>query len=109
MRYENGCWLYGSGIPMHNGGPFNQASANKYKLMRYVSDSNMSFILGKCKFLHAVWFPSVSNERLRTMTMPSEGDKNLVLTKEALNNPEEFLDKIYALSLPNHIETKISS
>ena len=108
VRYENGCWLYGSGIPMHNGGPFNQASANKYKLMRYVSDSNMSFILGKCKFFHAVWFPSVSNERLRTMTMPSEGDKNLVLTKEALNNPEEFLDKIYALSLPNHIETKIS-
>lgn len=32
VRYENGCWLYGSGIPMHNGGPFNQASANKYKL-----------------------------------------------------------------------------
>lgn len=108
VRYENGCWLYGSGIPMHNGGPFNQASANKYKLMRYISDSNMAFILEKCKFFHAVWFPSVSNDRLKSMTLPSEGDKTLVLTKEALVAPEEFIDKIYALQLPSRVETKLS-
>lgn len=108
VRYENGCWLYGSGIPMHNGGPFNQASANKYKLMRYISDSNMSFVLEKCKFFHAVWFPSVDNERLKSMTLPSEGDKNIVLTKEALTNPEDFIDRIYALQLPSRVETKLS-
>ena len=108
VRYENGCWLYGSGIPMHNGGPFNQASANKYKLMRYISDSNMAFILEKCKFLHAVWFPSVSNDRLRSMTLPSEGDKALVLTKEALDDPKEFIDRIYTLQLPSRVETKLS-
>lgn len=108
VRYENGCWLYGSGIPMHNGGPFNQASANKYKLMRYISDSNMVFILEKCKFFHAVWFPSVSNNHLKSMTLPSEGDKALVLTKEALADPEEFIDRIYALHLPNNVETKLS-
>lgn len=108
VRYENGCWLYGSGIPMHNGGPFNQASANKYKLMRYISDSNMAFVLEKCKFFHAVWFPSVSNDRLKKMTLPSEGDKALVLTKEALSNPKEFVDKIYTLQLPSRIETKLS-
>ncbi len=108
VRYEDGCWLYGSGIPMHNGGPFNQASANKYKLMSYISDSNMAFVLGKCKFLHAVWFPSVSNDRLKNMTLPPEGDKTLVLTKEALDNPEEFINKIYALDLERHIETNLS-
>lgn len=108
VRYENGCWLYGNGIPMHNGGPFNQASANKYKLMRYISDSGMAFVLEKCKFFHAVWFPSVSNDRLKSMTLPSEGDKTLVLTKEALAGPEEFIDRIYALLLPSSVETKLS-
>ena len=108
VRFENGIWLYGNGIPMHNGGPFNQASANKYKLMRYISDSNMKSILEKCKFFHAVWFPSVSNDRLKSMVMPSEGDKTLVLTKEALTDPEEFLDKIYELTLPSHVETNLS-
>lgn len=108
VRYENGCWLYGSGILMHNGGPFNQASANKYKLMRYISDSNMAFVLEKCKFFHAVWFPSVSNDRLRSMTLPSEGDKTLVLTKEALSDPEEFIDRVYALELPSRVQTNLS-
>lgn len=108
VRYENGCWLYGSGIPMHNGGPFNQASANKYKLMRYISDSNMAFVLEKCKFFHAVWFPSVSNDRLRSMTLPSEGDKTLVLTKEALSDPEKFIDRVYALELPSRVQTNLS-
>lgn len=108
VRYENGCWLYGSGIPMHNGGAFNQASANKYKLMRYISDSNMAFVLEKCKFFHAVWFPSVSNDRLRSMTLPSEGDKTLVLTKEALSDPEEFIDRVYALELPSRVQTNLS-
>lgn len=108
VRYENGCWLYGSGIPMHNGGPFNQASANKYKLMRYISDSNMAFVLEKRKFFHAVWFPSVSNDRLRSMTLPSEGDKTLVLTKEALSDPEEFIDRVYALELPSRVQTNLS-
>ena len=108
VRYENGCWLYGNGHPMHNGGPFNQASANKYRLMRYISNSNMAFVLEKCKFFHAVWFPSVSNNRLRTMNLPSEGDKALVLTKEALSDPEEFLNRIYALELPSRIETNLS-
>ena len=108
VRYENGCWLYGNGLPMHNGGPFNQASANKYKLMRYISNSKMAFVLEKCKFFHAVWFPSVSNEYLKSMILPSEGDKAIVLTKEALINPEEFIDRIYALRLPSHVETKLS-
>lgn len=56
----------------------------------------------------SIWFPSVTNDRLRNMTLPSEGDKTLVLTKEALADPKEFIDRIYALHLPSSVETKLS-
>ena len=108
VRYENGIWLYGSGIPMHNGGPFNQASSNKYRLMRYISDSNLSNILEKCKFFHGVWFPSISDDKLRSMTLPPEAAKELVLTKEALQNPEVYLNRIFALELSSRVETSLS-
>ncbi len=108
VRYENGVWLYGSGIPMHNGGPFNQASSNKYKLMKYISNSGLASVLERCKFIHAVWFPSISNDKLRNMTLPSEGDKTLVLTKEAMTDPELFIDKIYSIELASKVETKLN-
>ena len=108
VKYENGVWLYGSGIKMHHGGPFNQASANKYKLMNYIENTSSRQILGKCKFLHAVWFPSLKEEQLRSMKMPSEGDKKLVLTKEALSEPERFIKNIFSIELPNKTETNLS-
>lgn len=108
VRYQDGYWKYGSGIPMHNGGPFNQASANKWKLKHFIENSKLSGIISRCKFLHAVWFPSITQPELVSMTMPPEADKVLVLTKEALNNPEPFLDKIFAIELPNKVETTLS-
>ena len=33
---------------------------------------------------------------------------NLLLTKEALADPKEFIDRIYALHLPSSVETKLS-
>lgn len=108
VRYENGYWYYASGIPMHNGGPFNQASSNKYKLIRYIERSNLHSVLSRCKFLHAVWFPSVSDNVLKGMTLPSEADKTLVMTKEALENPEPYIEKIFNTELPNKIQTDLS-
>ncbi len=108
IRYENGVWKYGNGIPMHNGGPFNQAASNKYTLMKYITKSSMASILDKCKFLHAVWFPSIGIEQLRTMILPSEADKQLILTKEALRDPEPFFDRIFSIELPNGKETVIN-
>lgn len=106
--YENGYWYYSSGEPMHNGGPFNQASSNKYKLIRYIERSSCSGILSRCKFLHGVWFPSVTDIRLRTMTLPPEADRNLIMTKEALESPDEYLNKIFSTELPNGITTDLS-
>lgn len=109
VRYEDGYWYYASGIPMHNGGPFNQASSNKYKLIRYIERSNVSSLLLRCKFLHGVWFPSVTDNHLKAMTFPSEADKTLVLTKEALEEPQKYIDKIFAVNLANKIETDLST
>ena len=111
VRYSGGEWLYGSGQPMQNDGPFNQASANKFKLIKYISNSHYSDILKRCKFLHAVWFPSITDNQLSSMTMPSEAKKELVLTKEALLNPNEYLQRIFAIkvfSKGNEIITDIS-
>lgn len=108
VHYENGYWLYGNGEPMHNGGPFNQAASNKWKLMKYFENHRFSLILGKCKFLHAVWFPSISETDVRSMVLPTESDKVLIMTKEALADPQPYLEKIFALELPGKKETSLT-
>lgn len=108
IKYKDGYWYYASGIPMHNDGPFNQASSNKWKLIKYIKNSKACALVDKCKFLHAVWFPSVSDNELRSMTLPPEADKALVLTKEALADPEKFLTRIYSIELPNRIVTNLT-
>jgi len=99
VHYSRGEWLYGSGIPMHNDGPFNQASSNKHKLRKYISNSSLSGIIDHCKFLHAVWFPSLTDEQVNTMTLPSEADKRLIMTKGALTEPEKYLLRIFAIDV----------
>lgn len=108
VRYQNGSWLYSNGIPMHHGGPFNQASSNKYKLMKYIEDTSMSCVLGKCKFLHAVWFPSVTDAKINSMILPSEADRRIILTQNALTEPERYLDRVYSVELLSGIETDLS-
>ena len=108
VRYKDGYWLYGSGEPMHNGGPFNQASSNKWKLIKYFENHRFASILDKCKFLHAVWFPSLSDTDVRTMILPTEADRALIMTKEALSNPEPYLERIFATELPGGKETSLS-
>lgn len=106
--YKNGYWLYGNGEPMHNGGPFNQAASNKWKLIKYFENHHFSSILGKCKFLHAVWFPSITAANVKGMVLPTESDKALIMTKEALSNPQIYLEKIFAMELPNKKETNLT-
>ena len=99
VRYERGSWLYGSGIPMKNGGPFTQAANAKYRLRDCFDEKGMSSIKSRCKFLHAVWFPSISERQLRQLEFPSEGDRRIVLTLEDLADPEIKLRAIFALGV----------
>lgn len=108
IRYENGDWLYASGIRMHNGGPYLQAQTNKYKLINYLRDKKFNHILDNCKFLHGVWFPSISTDDLRGIHLPSEADITFTMTKEALSEPQKFIDGIYETETPNHIATNLS-
>lgn len=108
VSYEKGYWLYSNGKKMHNGGPFNQASLNKYKLIHYIEKSKSAPLLSRCKFLHAVWFPSITDEVLNTMNLPSEADKRIILTKNALENPERYLKCIYEIDLPSKIQCSLT-
>ena len=108
IQYKDGYWLYGSGEPMHNGGPFNQAASNKWKLIKYFENHRFASILDKCKFLHAVWFPSITEDKVRTMILPTESDRALIMTQEALLNPEPYIEKIFRTELPGGKETNLS-
>lgn len=108
IGYKYGDWVYGNGIVMHNGGPFNQASTNKWKLKSYIEKSKQRNILPKCKMLHAVWFPSISDEDMNAISLPSDADKKIIMTKSALENPDPYINAIFELELPNHINTNLS-
>ena len=108
VQYKDGYWLYGNGEPMHNGGPFNQAASNKWKLIKYFETHRLSSVLSKCKFFHAVWFPSISETDVKCMTLPTEADKSLIMTKEALSDPQPYLEKIFAIELSNKTETNLN-
>lgn len=108
VYYEDGEWYYGSGNKMSHDGPFNQASANKWKLKNYILHSPQKNLLQKCKLLHAVWFPSLSDAALRNLELPPEGDRNLILTESALGDPEPFISSIFETELVNGIETDLN-
>ena len=108
VKYSKGEWRYGDGTPMHNGGPFNQADANKWKLMKYFESRGETAFLDKCKFLHAVWFPSIDQEYLSRLSLPSEADKALILTKEALEDPTDYIERIFDIDIPGGKKTDIS-
>lgn len=100
VRYEEGQWLYSSGDEMKHGGPFNQARNNKFAIIERIRESNLKSILGRCKFFHAVWFPSISNEQLNEINLPAEANVAMIMTKDALDNPEPYLDNIYSIEVP---------
>ena len=108
VQYINGDWYYGSGIPMSHDGPYNQASQSKWRLKDYITDSRYGYLLDRCKLLHAVWFPSVSEEELRTKIAPPEAELAITLTKEDLDDPSSKLEEIFALDIPKHIKTNLS-
>ena len=97
VSYSDGLWYYGSGIEMRHGGPFEQARANMRKLMGLFEEMGLREELRNCKFLHAVWFPSVSKSEMRHVNLPSDADESIVMLKEDLLDPGEKIDRIFSL------------
>ena len=109
VRYEGGYWKYANGIVMKHGGPYNQAAGNKWDLLNVVQNSPLKDVANRCKFIHAVWFPSVSKNALRSISFPKEADRNITLTSEALDDPEPYISALFDIELENHIKTDLSN
>lgn len=112
VKYD-GCWKYANDEKMKNGGPFRQAEDNKYDLLQCLKDSKYSALAGKCKFMHAVWFPSRTTVEINQLPLPLEADKAVILTRDEFERPEELLEKkikqIFALKLEkSNVETTLS-
>ena len=107
VYYQNGDWYYAGGTLMPHGGPINQAAGNKWKLIDYIRKRNLGTILQSCKFLHGCWFPSITKGELKSVSLPPECDEKIILTKEALEAPEEAIQKIFSIELPNKVQTNL--
>lgn len=95
-RDENGEWRYGDDRLMRD--PFNQACITMYNLREKfdVAYKNTKYeeILKKCKFLYAVWFPSYSQKQIDEANFGPNVIKDLILPKEALNDPTPYVATI---------------
>lgn len=108
VLYQDGEWRYGNGRAMHSGGPFAQARRGMYAVRDYMVEHGMGSIADQCKFLFAVWFPLVSQDYSRMLRLPPEAPRDLILTEEALYDPEPWLERIFRITERGKTETSIN-
>ncbi len=108
IKFAKGRWKYQSGCEMSHDGPYNQAAMNKWKIKKYIENSNFKGIANKCKILHAVWFPSITKEYLNNINFTSESDKNITLTQSDLDNPTYKIESIFKIDIPNRMKTNLT-
>lgn len=105
VSYRNGQWYYGSGRKMND--PFEQANKTKWKIKELFEKEKMNEYLDKCKLLHAVWFPSIRSNDILPIALPVNAHKSLILTKEAIDDPEYYLDKIFSIQIKKGLKTNL--
>lgn len=109
IYYEDGKWYYANGDAMKRDGPYNQASTFKHDFISYLVKNGFAKLLSKCKFLHAVWFPSVPEVNVQGKLLPSEADIRVTLFKGDLNNPQKKIDEIFGYECDRKgLQTNIS-
>ena len=96
--YENGKWYYINGEEMSHDGPFAQARMMMYDIQDRMKALGMLSAIEHCKFYHAVWFPTASAAQIRRLPLPMEALRELILTEEALIDPEPYLERIFSLA-----------
>lgn len=109
-QYTEGVWLYQSGDPMSHDGPYNQVRTYMYhvkEIIKYAFDYN---IFNHCKILNAVWFPAISANDFFSRTLPLDVSKDNTLTKEALQDPQRYIDHIFdTVGFGDVYETRLSN
>lgn len=108
VKYQGGYWKYASDRIMKHGGPYNQAAQSKWDLLTKIQMSSLKDLQYRCKLLHAVWFPSISERDFRSNQFPPEADSHITMTMEALENPKKKIDSIFGIELENGIKTNLS-
>lgn len=108
VQYLNGEWCYATGKPMNGGGPFAQARRNMYAIRDLMTERGLGHLVPHCKFLHAVWFPLVTQNYIRTLTLPAEAAPELILTEDALYDPLPYLERIFSIAERGKTETTLS-
>lgn len=109
VKLEGNKWKYANGDEMSHGGPYRQAENGKWRLRDYIKDSGYGYLMNRCKLLHAVWFPSIDNEYISKVNLPTEADRKITLTANSFDNIEEEISAIFDIELPNKIETKLTA
>ena len=105
---DKGTWFYGNGTEMQHDGPFNQASSNMFNLMDYFVVKGCEDIKKRCKFLYAVWFPSVREEKINRVDLPPNAPKEIIITKDSFESIETKIDEIFEYSFQNKRSTNLS-
>lgn len=108
VSYADGLWYYGSGIEMRHGGPFEQARANMRRLMSLFEDKGLREEGKHCKFLHAVWFPSVSRADAYKINLPSDAAPDTILYKDDVFDPTDSIERVFSLSVPGKTSTDLT-
>lgn len=96
IKFKNGKWIQRrldtlEEFTMKN--PFIQADRSKFTILENIE--NCMLFGDKCFVDKAVWFPSINKEKLRQIQLPMEYNRNLILTEEDLQNPENALNNIF--------------
>ena len=109
VKLEGNKWKYANGDEMRHGGPYRQAESGKWRLRDYIKDSGYGYLMNRCKLLHAVWLPSIDNEYISKVNLPTEADRKITLTADSFDNIEEEISAIFDIELPNKVETKLTA
>lgn len=95
ISYKNNEWYQtrlDTGITHTMQNPLAQADRSKY---RFIELLKANLPLGeKCRVEKFVWFPSIDNLS-NVFDLPLEYSKNIILTSEALINPEKYIERIF--------------
>lgn len=109
VRYGDGRWVYGSGVEMKHGGPFEQARISMRNIMDLFDAKRLSKERRKCKFLHAVWFPSIKSSELSGVNLPSDADRSLLMLHEDLYDPRSSIERIFRYNVSGKRETTLNA
>lgn len=102
IYYEDGQWHYTSGLLMPHGGPYRQARTASATLRRLVKDHTnpaVASMVNHIKFVSAVWFPDMAQDRVNRIPFGSDANKKITLCYDDLVDPRPAIERIMAIEI----------